>query len=71
MRGGGGGGGGARVVEGGRSHLKVAEDAFNVSQYPLPVGPVGFEHLLHRLPHCGHKNMSQINPQCSNVRAYK
>lgn len=31
------------------SHLKVTENAFDVTQDLLPVRPVGFQHLLHCL----------------------
>lgn len=36
------------------SHLKVTEDALDVTQDPLPVGPVGLQHLLHCLSHSQH-----------------
>lgn len=41
-------------------HLKVTEDAFDITQYPLPVRPVCLQHLLHCLLHSKHEEMKVV-----------
>lgn len=40
------------------SHFKMTEDAFDVGQDALPVGPACFQHLLHALSYSCHANVS-------------
>lgn len=42
------------------SHLKVPENAFHITEDPLPVRPVGLQHLLHAQCGCDSQTLSSL-----------